>query len=232
LTVEETIFGQRGLSQASIKEILAMKAALILAILLSTALGRPLWADDKDKHRPEGEVQRITRLQEDLDTRLRDEQGNFPVHLEIGDCELDPPGEDCPSTFVLFSFIGPDGDVLYGCGNDRGVPGNPFVNALQMDENARHAVADLTGILGDEIPCGGAVPQSVSVKCDSPGENERHDEGTTLVITPDDKTRTRFERSEVNPDCIIEVDGVEYESTQAVTFRSFERTRVRTRVTD
>ena len=102
----------------------------------------------------------------------------------------------------------------------------PLLDVLKVDKLARHAEADLTGILGDEIPCGGAVPQSVSVVCDTDG-NERHDEGTTLIITPDDRTRMQTTYSSVQADCVIEVDGVEYQSTQGLIDRQLDRTKVK-----
>ena len=112
---------------------------------------------------------------------------------------------------------------MYNCGQDIG----PFVNALQIDELARHAEGDLTGLLGDEFVCiEGRVPQSVSVVCETNG-NERHSELTRRELTPDDRTRQQGTASTVEANCIIEVDGTEYQSNQGFINRGFTRTKVK-----
>jgi hypothetical protein len=198
-----------------------MKAALLATAAVLLAAGAAEAAEGKHTHLNDN-VERRVDLREEIDARVRDENNNFPVHLEIGDRNLKPTIPTVDNTFVLFSFIGPDGNVQYGCGNERGE--GPFLDLLAVDKLARHAEADLTGILGDEIPCGGAVPQSVSVVCDTDG-NERHDESTTLNITPEDRTRTQTTHSSVQADCVIEVDGVEYQSTQGLIDRQLDRTK-------
>ena len=96
-----------------------MKAALIASAAVLLAAGTAEAEEGKHKDGND-DVERRVELREEIDTRVRDENNNFPVHLEIGDRDLKPTVPTVDNTFVLFSFIGPDGNIQYGCGNERG----------------------------------------------------------------------------------------------------------------
>jgi hypothetical protein len=204
-----------------------MIRATALITAATVGLAASALAEDKGKHRDRDNDVR-TNLSEHIDTRLINEQNLTLIHVRITDEDTSPeapPGENPQdSTTIIFQFFSEElGTLKYDCGQEIG----PFVNALQVGERARHAEGDLTGLLGDEFACAeGRVPQSVSVVCNTNG-NEQHVEVTSRVLTPEDRTRLQGTDSTVAADCLIEVDGTKYQSTEGTISSGFSRTKVK-----
>jgi hypothetical protein len=52
-------------------------------------------------------------------------------------------------------------------------------------------------------------------------------EVTSRVLTPEDRTRLQGTDSTVAADCLIEVDGTKYQSTEGTMSSGFSRTKVK-----